>query len=114
VLRASVASPDPLIYAGDGENDLCPALGLGAGDALLLRRGRGLERLLGERAAKKKKSGGGASSRSLPSYGHPALDAAAAAGRGLAAGLAPGVAVLAWESAAQLAGLVAALAARDE
>lgn len=39
-----------VIYAGDGENDLCPALQLKGGDSLLVRRGRGLERLLRERA----------------------------------------------------------------
>lgn len=47
------AGPRPLrtIYAGDGANDLCPALCLGPGDVLLVRRGHSLESLVRKRAA---------------------------------------------------------------
>ena len=104
-LRAGLGRGGPLVYAGDGENDLCPALGLGPGDALLVRTGRGLERLLLERAAaagRGRKAGVGQGE-----HGHPALDAAGAPR--LAGGLAPGVAVFGWDRPQQLAALIAAL-----
>jgi phosphoethanolamine/phosphocholine phosphatase len=38
-------------YAGDGANDLCPALSLGPEDIVFARKGHALERLLAERGA---------------------------------------------------------------
>jgi 2-hydroxy-3-keto-5-methylthiopentenyl-1-phosphate phosphatase len=38
-------------YAGDGANDLCPALSLGPDDVVFARKGHSLERLLAERGA---------------------------------------------------------------
>jgi len=93
-----------IMYAGDGENDLCPATVLRGGDVLLVRVGRGLERCLRRRGA-------GKAGLAAPA-GHPALDAAAAPG--LAGGLAPGVRVYAWEAASELAALVEALVEGDE
>lgn len=40
-----------VVYAGDGANDLCPALCLGAEDVVLARAGYPLEKLIRERAA---------------------------------------------------------------
>ena len=39
-----------VIYCGDGENDLCPALALSSGDLVLARKGYGLHKLLAKRA----------------------------------------------------------------
>jgi Putative Phosphatase len=39
-----------IVYCGDGANDLCPALALGADDVVLVRRGHALERLIRKRA----------------------------------------------------------------
>ena len=39
-----------VVYAGDGANDLCPALILSAGDAVLARAGHALAALIAERA----------------------------------------------------------------
>ena len=39
-----------VVYCGDGENDLCPALHLAPGDLVLARKGFGLHRLLTQRA----------------------------------------------------------------
>jgi len=40
-----------VVYAGDGANDLCPALILSASDAVLARSGHALAALIAERAA---------------------------------------------------------------
>lgn len=40
-----------VVYCGDGANDLCAALQLGPGDAVLARAGHQLEALLAQRAA---------------------------------------------------------------
>ena len=89
-----------VIYSGDGENDLCPSLRLVADDAVLVRRGRGLERLLRER-------GVASSPRSDTPPRSPVL--AAAVDAGLAGGLAPGVAAYVWSTRDELAALVEAL-----
>ena len=89
-----------VIYSGDGENDLCPSLRLVAGDAVLVRRGRGLERLLRERGA-------ASSPRADTPPRSPVL--AAAVDAGLAGGLAPGVAAYGWSTRDELAQLVEAL-----
>ena len=34
------------MYVGDGQNDLCPLLGLGKGDIGIVRKGYGLEKAL--------------------------------------------------------------------
>ena len=97
-----------VVYAGDGENDVCPALGLTAGDALLVRSGRGLERLLRERAEAaafaprtpaRADDDDVASSPLLTKHAAPAL----------APALAAGVSVYVWERRDELAALVGAL-----
>ena len=40
-----------VVYCGDGENDLCPALHLAPGDLVLARKGYGLHKLLTKRAS---------------------------------------------------------------
>lgn len=50
VLLAARIPGTRVIYAGDGANDLCPALRLGPDDVVLAREGHGLARLIAMRA----------------------------------------------------------------
>lgn len=49
-LRAASPPGRRVVYAGDGANDLCPALSLRPGDVLLCRAGHALEQLVAARA----------------------------------------------------------------
>ena len=97
-----------VVYSGDGENDLCPALLLRRGDALLARAGRGLERLLRERAA----AAAAPTPPRTPSRGlAPVLAACADAEL---EGALYGAAVYVWRDRETLAALVAALVGGEE
>ena len=105
-----------VIYAGDGENDLCPALCLKGGDSLLVRRGRGLERLLRERAAAKEEqeesaaaAAGKTPQRRSSSFfrQHPSLSRAF--DPSLSSALAAGSRAFVWDTAEELRELVEAL-----
>ena len=105
-----------VIYAGDGENDLCPALALKSGDSLLVRRGRGLERLLRERAAAKEEqeesaaaAAGKTPQRRSSSFfrQHPSLSRAF--DPSLSSALAAGSRAFVWDTAEELRELVEAL-----
>ena len=93
-----------VLYAGDGENDLCPALCLRPGDSLLVRRGRGLERLLRERAAEKATATAEEKSFSQP---NPLLSRALDAS--LSSALTEGARAFVWDTAEELRALVEAL-----
>ena len=98
-----------VVYAGDGENDLCPALALEVGDSLLVRRSRGLERLLRERAAAETET-----CRRSASFlrQHPTLSRAFDAS--LSSALAEGAHAFLWDSAEELRELVEVLLLCEE
>ena len=98
-----------VVYAGDGENDLCPALALEVGDSLLVRRSRGLERLLRERAAAETET-----CRRSASFlrQHPTLSRAFDAS--LSSALAEGARAFLWDSAEELRELVEVLLLCEE
>lgn len=104
-----------VLYAGDGENDLCPALCLKRGDSLLVRRGRGLERLLRERAeaaSMAETQRQRRSSSSLFQQQHPSL--ARAFDASLSSALAEGALAFVWDSVEELRALVEALLLCEE
>lgn len=96
-----------VIYAGDGENDLCPALKLKGGDSLLVRRGRGLERLLRERAAEEEEEVGICNAAAFLRQHAPlsrAFDASLSSALGQ-----EGARAFVWDTAEELRALVEAL-----